>query len=402
MQIVLVFLGVIGALFGAYLGFVSVAGLLLRRKDYPAAARQRRIAAVIAARNEEAVIAPLIESLLKQKYPRELFEVFVIPNNCTDNTEAAARRAGAQIIPCAGKISSKGDALRCAFAYLAALDQPFDAYCIFDADNLVHEDFFAAVNDAREAGVRVAQGYRDSKNPCDNWISGSMAAFYWFMSRFYNASRAALGMSAALNGTGFMVADDLIREMGWETVTLTEDLEFTALCSLRGIKIGWMPRARIYDEQPVTMRDSVLQRRRWSAGSLQCLKRYGASLFSRGSINAFDIGMIFLGMTMNLVGLLSAFCTVFLFIRQWLLSPGSLPLMLLMVLIGALGSSLSMSLFCLIMFALEKKLTPRAVPAILLFSLFMLTWFPINVACFFTRPPKWDPIRHTANHAVPM
>ena len=402
MNILLTFLGAVSVLFGVYLGFVSVAGLLLRRKEYPAAARQRRIAAVIAARNEETVIAPLIESLLKQNYPRELFEIFVVPNNCTDNTEAAARRAGAKIIPCSGKISSKGDALRCAFAYLTALEQPFDAYCIFDADNLVHEDFFAAVNEAREAGVRVAQGYRDSKNPYDNWIAGSMAAFYWFMSRFYNASRAALGMSAALNGTGFMVSDDLIREMGWETVTLTEDLEFTALCSLRGVKIGWMPRARIYDEQPITMRDSVTQRRRWSAGSLQCLKRYGASLFACGNISAFDIGVVFSAMTMNLLALLSTFCAGYLFHRQIMLSPESLPAVLAGLLIGALGSSLSMSLLCLMLFLLEKKLTLRAVPAILLFGLFMLTWFPINVACFFTRPPKWDAIRHTAHHALPM
>lgn len=402
MKMILAVMSVIGALFGAYCAFVSAAGLMLRRKDYPAAQKKRRIAAVIAARNEEEVIAPLIESLLRQKYPRELFEIFVVPNNCTDDTEAAARRAGAKIIPCIGSISSKGDALRCAFDYLTALEEPFDAYCVFDADNLVHEDFFAAVNDAREAGVRAAQGYRDSKNPYDNWISGSMSVFYWFMSRFYNTSRAALGMSAAINGTGFMVADDVIREMGWETVTLTEDLEFTALCALKRIRIGWMPRARVYDEQPRTMRDSIVQRRRWSAGSLQCLKKYGVSLFACGNINAFDIGMIFAGMLMNLLGALSVLCTAWMLIEQAAIAPESIWLMSAGILAGALGSSLGMSAFCLIMYALERKLTLRAVPAILLFGLFILTWFPINIACFFTHPPKWDAIRHTGSRAAPM
>ena len=402
MQIIMAVIGAISALFGAYVSFVSIAGVLKRKKEYPAAKEQRRIAAVIAARNEEAVIAPLIESLLRQKYPRELFEVFVAVNNCTDHTEAVARKAGAKIIQCRGKICSKGDALRCAFEYLQALEEPFDTYCIFDADNLVDEDFFSAVNDARAAGLRVAQGYRDSKNPYDSWISGSMSAFYWFMSRFYNTSRAALGMSAALNGTGFMVSSDLIREMGWETVTLTEDLEFTALCSLRGEKVGWMPRARIYDEQPNTMRDSIIQRRRWSAGSLQCLKRYGASLLTCGNINAFDIGMIFLGMATNLLGLFSIFCAIFLFVQQALVSPETIPVMLLVALIGALGSGLGMSLFCMLLFVLEKKMCLRAVPSILLFSLFMLTWFPINIACFFTRPPKWEAVSHSVRRAVPM
>ncbi len=402
MQILLTIITIISALFGAYHAAVSLIGLLRRKADYPAAPARRRIAAVIAARNEEAVIAPLIQSLNGQNYPRELYDIYVIPNNCTDNTESAARNAGAKIIPCTQPVSSKGDALRCAFAYLTSLENGYDAYCIFDADNLADKNFFQAVNDAREAGVRIAQGYRDSKNPFDNWISGSMSAFYWFMSRFYNASRAALGMSAALNGTGFMVSDDLIREMGWETVTLTEDLEFTALCSLKNVKIGWMPRARVYDEQPVTLRDSVSQRRRWSAGTLQCLKRYGLKLFSKGSINALDIGMVFAGMLMNLFGGAAGLLTAYLLVRQIIHSPESAPAVLIGVLLGSAFSSLGMAAGCFAIFALEKKLTRRAVPAILLFGLFMLTWFPINLACFFTRPPRWDAIRHTCSHAAPM
>lgn len=403
MQIILILSSIISLIYGVYYGITSAFGLLRRRKpDYPLCPPKRRIAAVIAARNEEAVIGALVESLLAQKYPRELFDIYVIPNNCTDGTEKAARCAGAKIIPCTGPVHSKGDALRCAFAYLTALENRYDAYCIFDADNLVDEMFFQAVNDAREAGVRVAQGYRDSKNPYDNWISGSMSVFYWFMSRFYNSSRASLGMSAALNGTGFMVADDVIEEMGWETVTLTEDLEFTALCALRDIKIGWMPRARIYDEQPNTFRDSVKQRRRWSAGSLQCLKRYGASLFQKGSLNSIDMGLLFGGMLLNFVGVLSFICTAWMMIRQMITSPEIIPALLIAALAGILGSSLLMSAACLMMHIMERKLTLRSIPAILLFGFFMLTWMPINIACFFTRPPRWDTIRHTRDHAAPM
>ncbi len=401
MQIILVIFSAVSLLFGLYFAFTSVAGLLIRRKPaFRPCPPRRRIAAVIAARNEEAVIGPLVESLMAQKYPRELFDVYVVPNNCTDNTEAVARAAGALILPCTGPIHSKGDALRCAFDQLTAMEHPYDAYCIFDADNLVDEMFFQAVNDAREAGCRVAQGYRDSKNPYDNYVSGSMSVFYWFMSRCYNASRSALGMCAALNGTGFMVADDVIREMGWETVTLTEDLEFSALCSLRGISIGWMPNARIYDEQPNTFRDSVTQRRRWSAGSLQCFRRYGVSLFSKRTAHAFDMGILFAGMLLNLVGAISFVLSVILLAEQILLDPANASTLLCVTLSGVLSSGLMMSIACLTMYILEGKLTLRAIPAILLFGFFMLTWMPINIACFFTRPPKWDAIRHTSDHAA--
>ncbi len=400
-QLLMIFLGIIGAAFGAYFVYTCAFGLFLpRKKKSKSAPPVRRIAAVIAARNEEAVVGQLVESLMKQKYPRELFDVYVVPNNCTDKTEEVAREAGAKIISCRGPISSKGDALRCAFSYLTSLKNRYDAYCIFDADNLADEMFFQAVNDIREEGIRVAQGYRDSKNPFYNWTSGCMSVFYWFMSRFYNSSRAALGMSAALNGTGFMVADDVIREIGWQTVTLTEDLEFSALCALNDIKIGWMPLGRFYDEQPQTFRDSVNQRRRWSAGSLQCFKRYARQLFAHRTAHSFDMGILFTGMLMNLVGALSMILAVILFIRGAAASPESLPGMLLAAGISVAASWLGMSLGCAAMYALEKKLTWRALPAILTFGVFMLTWMPINISCFFTKPPKWDAIRHTGGQTL--
>ena len=116
--------------------------------------------------------------------------------------------------------------------------------------------------------------------------------------------------SCHLNGTGFMVSDALIRDMGWNTGTLTEDLEFTALCALRGYRISWMPNARIFDEQPVRFRDSVVQRRRWTSGSLQCMRRYAKALIEKKTAVSLDIGCLFLGNLLNYVGILSGMATV--------------------------------------------------------------------------------------------
>ncbi len=390
---------IICTLFGIYFAYTSAAGLLKKRMTASAhALPTRRIAAIIAARNEEAVIGPLVESLLRQKYPRELFDVYVVPNNCTDRTEEVARAAGAKIIRCTVHVRAKADALRCAFDYLTHLETPYDAYCIFDADNLVDEMFFQAVNDIRAQGWHAAQGYRDSKNPYDHWISGSMSAFYWFMSRFYNESRARLGMSTALNGTGFMVSDELIRDMGFNTVTLGEDLEFSAQCALRGVKIGWMPDARIYDEQPNSFRDSAKQRRRWSSGTLHCLRLYAVQLFKKRGSHAFDMGMLFAGMLLNIVGLISGICAVSLFFQQAILNPQALPALLSAAAIGSAASYLAFCGACALIFFLEGKLRPRALPAILLFPVFMFTWMPINLLCFFTKQPKWEAIRHTSDH----
>ena len=109
----------------------------------------------------------------------------------------------------------------------------YDAMCVFDADNLVHPDFLARMNDAVCAGHVAVQGFRDSKNPEQSAISGCYSICYWMLNRFYNSARSALGLSALVNGSGFTATAGLLRELGgWNTVTMTEDYEFSAQCAL--------------------------------------------------------------------------------------------------------------------------------------------------------------------------
>lgn len=394
LRVLLLLCAALCTLVSVYFGFTCVAGLFLRRGKNPEAEPSRRIAAVIAARNEAGVIGPLVKSLLKQDYPRELYDIYVVPNNCTDDTEAVAAAAGAKILRVTGEIRSKGDVLKQAFAQLTAMGE-YDAYCVFDADNLVDPGFFRAVNDARAAGYHVAQGYRDSKNPYDSWMSGSMTVFYWFMSGMYNESRARLGLSCALNGTGFMVSDEAVRTVGWNTQTLTEDLEFTGLAAIHGYKIGWMPNAVAYDEQTSGLWASCVQRRRWTAGSVQCMKRYVGPLLKKRTPSSVDVAILFLGNMMALVGLAPACWGAWDVLRRMLAEPGHVA-QILLPLLGALAFSwVGCSLMALVMFALHGKLNRRCVPAILLFPVFLFTWAPINLYAVLTPPPKWKVIAHT-------
>ncbi len=54
-----------------------------------------RFAVLVAARNEEAVIGQLIESIQMQDYPSELVDVYVVADNCDDSTASVAREKGA-------------------------------------------------------------------------------------------------------------------------------------------------------------------------------------------------------------------------------------------------------------------------------------------------------------------
>ncbi len=242
--------------------------------DYGKHPADTRFAVLIAASNEELVIGPLINSLLTQNYPPELYDVYVIPNNCTDNTAQAAANFGAKVLECTVPVPQEqggGPAL----CLQPAGWSGYDAFCVFDADNVAHPDFLKEMNNAYRAGARAAQGYRDSKNPYDRAVSGCYSIYYWMMDRFHNRGKAGLGLSAMLGGTGFMVSAAALEKMGgWRTQTISEDLEMSVPAGHGRGKGALGALAITYDEQPLSYESPVKQRRRWTSGTIQIAHQY--------------------------------------------------------------------------------------------------------------------------------
>lgn len=393
-------LGCSFTLYGCYFLVIAVLGNMRPKRVNPPAPPVSRLAALIPARNEQSVVPKLVDSLLKQRYPRTLFDIYVIPNNCTDNTRKAALAAGAQVLDCDEAVHSKGEVLRWVFSKLLAGEKQYDAFLIFDADNIVDGGFFQAANNALAAGYGVAQGYRDSKNPDDNWVAGCASIFFWFMNRFFNHARFALNMSAGLNGTGIMISADAVRKTGWNTGTLTEDQEYTGICALNGIKIGWMEDAITYDEQPVNIRDSFVQRRRWGAGTLQCFARYRKELWRRvrkqRSHDAFDALTVFFGTPLQGLGIASfALCTAE-FIRQAVvLGPRPAIVWAASALLAAVASTfLGGAAFTVLVCTAERKWSRARLQCTFMMGFYLLTWIPANMLALVTKPPKWVQIPH--------
>ena len=215
--------------------FIVALFCLKRMKRFEAVEAKTRFVCLIAARNEETVIGQLVESLQKQNYPRELYDIYVIPNNCTDGTADAAAAAGAHLFRCLDPVRCKGDALHQAVAWL--LPQGYDAFCVFDADNVVDRQFLARMNDAFCGGARVAKASLRAKNPGDSWVSGWYGLYFTLCDTFYSRARANCGLSAKLVGTGFVVHREVLEQLGgWNTKTIAEDAEFSAPCAALGVR----------------------------------------------------------------------------------------------------------------------------------------------------------------------
>ncbi len=392
--------------------FLYMAVALLRRPRPLPQATPRRYAVLVCARNEEAVIGNLIDSVHAQRYPAALLDLYVCADNCTDATAARARAHGATVLERHNtREVGKGYAIEYLLAYLrdAGVFARYAGFFFFDADNLLHEDFVAEMNRTFAAGNRIVTGYRNSKNYGDNWLSAGYSLWFLRDAQYMNRPRMLLGTSGVVGGTGFLVAREVLEACGgWPFHSLTEDTEFTADCVARGERIGYCADAILYDEQPTDFGQSWRQRTRWIRGFLQVLRRYGKTLLCgmfRGGRRGFACFDLLLS-TMPAVLFTFACALVSLAGALYgglVLHQNVLPL-LGRQLFGWFSGMYATLLFLggLTLVSEWRRIYCSAAKKLLYllsFPLFMMTYLPISVAALFGRV-EWTPIRHSVSKTL--
>lgn len=248
-------------------------GLFFTRK-FKETEKRFNYGVVIAARNEETVIGNLIESINNQDYEKDKIKIFVVADNCTDNTAEIARNMGAICYERKDETKrTKGYALQYLFECIEKDygTQSFDGFFVFDADNLLEPDYITRMNEAFASGEKIITSYRNTKNLNDGWIAASYA-FHWLRCcRMNHRPRSVLRLATNLQGTGFLFASELVKD-GWKYTSFTEDRAFSADAVKMGYRISYNESARFYDEQPTDLKTALRQRIRWSKGHLMAFK----------------------------------------------------------------------------------------------------------------------------------
>lgn len=386
-------------IFWVYQLVISICSLINFKEKPILEEKTNKFMAIIPAHNEEAVVENLIMSLQKQDYPRDSYDIYIIADNCTDNTAKIAKKAGAIVYERFDSMhKTKGAALNWFLAQKIEEDAPYDAFCIFDADNIVDVNFLKNMNKKLCQGETVVQGYRDIKNPTDSWVTAGYAIFYWTMNRFYHLARYNIGLSPLINGTGFMVRFDQVKPEGWNTKTLTEDIEFSLKQIIRGRKLGWARDAIVYDEQPVGFKQSWSQRSRWTVGHIQCMGEYTKKLAlavkEHKTVMNFD-GLLYIvgSIPMFIITILLLLVNAGLYLGKgltgtellWNYARYIVPTFFLPILTAIL-----------IMKIEHKEVKPMA-KGLLCYPLFLGSWLAINFKCLFKRNTKWEKIEHVRN-----
>ena len=374
---------------------MPLAGLWTRQLS-PDAAPASRFAIVIPAHNEGRVVGQLIESCLALRYPRDLFDVFVIADNCDDDTAVVAEAAGARVIRRQNRNArGKGFALDYAFSQILASPDRYDAFVIFDADNLVHPDFLRVMNAHVVRGDKVIQGRMDAKNPTDTWVSATFAMSVWVSNRFWFLAKYNLGFSSVLGGTGMCVSCDLIRQIGWGAHSFTEDLEFTMKALQHGIKTTWAHNAICYDEKVQTFSASWTQRKRWVQGQATVARMH---LLNMGWRGLFQASPVFLEAAFQIFSpfylMLGSFLMVLTYAvpGQFLLDPVLHHLDTSAFWVVVAGVEYMLPLLAAVM----DRAPLRALIFLPFYPIFLDSWIPLTwVGMFSPRPRHWTHTEHT-------
>ena len=374
----------------------------VKLKDKPLLVdKNHKFMAILPAHNEENVIENLIESLKNQDYPKELLDIYVIADNCTDRTAEIARKAGAYVVERFEEDpakKTKGAAMNWFLKQKVEEDAQYDAFFVFDSDNIVDKNFTKVMNKKLCQGEDVVQGYRDIKNPTDSWVAAGYAIFYWTMNRFYHLARYNLGLSPLINGTGFMVKFDIIKEHGWNTKTLTEDIEFSLKRIIEGRRLGWATDAIVYDEQPVGFKQSWSQRSRWTIGHIQCLEEYTIPLTK--AVRKHKTVMNFDGLLYMLGSIPMFILTIVLLIINFVMyiyNGMSTPDLIVNCLKYILPTFFFPIFMGIVIIKMEHKPLRPMIKGLLLYPLFLGSWLLINFKCLFIRNTKWEKIDHVRN-----
>jgi cellulose synthase/poly-beta-1,6-N-acetylglucosamine synthase-like glycosyltransferase len=251
-------------------------------------------------------------------------------------------------------------------------------------------------------GHKVIQGYIDSKNPFDSWITCSYSIAFWLSNRIFQLPRYYLGLCCGLCGTGYCIDIGVLKKIGWGATCLTEDLEFTMKLALNNMKVSWAHNAVVYDEKPLTMKQSWNQRKRWMQGHADCASRFLMPLF---------------GKAFKEKDLMSFDCAVYLFQPIRFIFIGLITIMMWVQTVYPESPFYSMKyvfptevwyVFVVFQFfygplviLAERKFSSLVLLGFFIYPFYCLTWVPITIQGFLSKDNKnWNHTLHTRTISI--
>jgi cellulose synthase/poly-beta-1,6-N-acetylglucosamine synthase-like glycosyltransferase len=265
----------------AYLLLLAIAYFV--RKERPSGPDKplNRFAILVPAHNEEQLVGNLCKSLLEIDYPRENTEIFVIADNCTDETVNVCQTHPVTVLEREDSDNAgKGQAIAWALKQIQLTE--FDAVFIVDADSYVNSGILADLNRLINQGEQAIQCYSAVGNRDDSGFTQLLFVSRTINNLLYHEAKFRLGLSAYLTGNGLCFRSDLLQKRGWTAFSAGEDWEYYAQLVADNIRIGFAANAKVFHQESRSLNQATSQRLRWSSGRFSVAKNLGIPLFLKG------------------------------------------------------------------------------------------------------------------------
>ena len=265
-----------------------------------------RFAIFIPAHNEEQIIKATLESCLSLDYPKEKRAIFVIADNCTDQTASIARSFGVECLERANLTHrGKGRALAWAFSEVLAQKDLFDAVLILDADCTLDAHALLCVDRQIQQGVKAMQLNYIVSNPETSSITFLLAAANKLENDYYYAPKSWFHAAVLLRGTGMAMQCDLMEQFPWNAFSIVEDTEHSIKLLENDVEIRFIKEARVISEFPSENKALTVQRSRWVGGTFVFSMKHGLRLLLLGLLTfrwrIADAGMTLLTLSRPLI-----------------------------------------------------------------------------------------------------
>jgi cellulose synthase/poly-beta-1,6-N-acetylglucosamine synthase-like glycosyltransferase len=272
LSVVLVFLALIVAIPAAVLFLEIVAAIFLPERSYSIGSSEReygRVAVVVPAHNES---TGLLNTLLDLRVQLNTHDrLLVVADNCSDDTAAVGRRAGAEVIERdEPDRRGKGFALAYAINYLKA--DPPDFVIFADADCRVERDVIHTLASICAQTNRPIQSFSSMIAPSNSPLNTHVAEFAWRVKNYIRPrGLSALGLPCQLMGCGMAFPWEIVCNANLASASIVEDLKLGIDLALAGHPATFCSCAAMVSEFPTTPEGLQSQRARWEKGHINII-----------------------------------------------------------------------------------------------------------------------------------
>ena len=234
-------------------------------------------AILIPARDESLVISNLLDSIKKQTFKIVSKNIYIIVESKKDKTVSIAKSRNINVIYRKNLTNRrrKGYALDDALKEILKKKKHYDAYFIFDADNVLDRNYFKEMVKSYKKGYDIGIGYRNTKNGNMSIYSACSSLTFSMINTFSNNYKMKHNLTLTVSGTGFYIKGEILEKFGgYPFNSLTEDYEFTLYATLNNLTSTYNMKAKYFDEQPTDYNTTIKQRTRWVKGYFDSRRKY--------------------------------------------------------------------------------------------------------------------------------